>query len=610
MSISPNRLRRRLGGRLQDAEGFTLIEILVALVIFAVISMSLVPLLASGLKASYLTKLATEAKNLTVARLNAMRALPYHVAFQNGPFVDLLDEYYTNANTSGTTAIPATGGTGQYVASGTVPGQVGTGSYYQVSFGSPPEPSGFSQIVYAQFIVPDTETPTSTGDTVITPPSTYNSQATGTDSPPSLAVAVTVVTSYQAAGVTHSERAATQIADTGHNAPLVLAQAGGDAFTFSSTASDGTELSGNLTQVGVNGSLANESTASASVLGGQFSRVDPTGATSYPQTLGVDPPPAVSPPDPAGSPGAGAGASASACTWNYLGPTGYSNLTSTVANAQPRAPYDIESAGDSVTAVLNSDGQGGCSGTQFARNAFAFTNAVNTGDTTTPAMDIPAGEPMVSIPDASSIGDPLVTTSAQLDTPALSFSSTGQIVNPVTSGASISYNEPTLLFPGMPFVSASSLSCGSSCTVATENALVVVDLASVQVSCSSQSGASGAYSGTLYVWEQSSPTTAGAYVSYPLSWSTSASSPPTLPSLATTVGYTATGTPVPLSTYLSSWSAGTIIQQQSSTAGDHTIPGALAIDTQPTLSSDGSPISGSEIDMQIGRVSCVSEDNR
>lgn len=611
MSSFPSRLSRHLSVRAQDSDGFTLIEILVALLLFAIISMSLVPLLASGLKASYLTKLSTEAKNLTVARISAMRALPYHVAFQNGPFVDLLDEYYTNANTSGTTPIPDTGGTGQYVASGAIPGQAGAGSYYQVSFASPPEPAGFSQTVYTQFVVPDSETSTSTGDTVISPPSTYNSQATGTDSPPSLAVAVTVVTNFQAGGNAHSDRATTQIADTGHNAPLVIAQAGGDALTFSTGASDGTELSGNLTQVGVNGSLANESTASASVLGGQFSRIDPTGATSYPQTLGADPSPAVAPPDPAGTPGSGTGANASSCTWNYLGPTSYSNLTATVANAQPRAPYDIEAAGDSVNAILNSDGQGGCSGTQFARNAFAFTNAVNTGDTTTPAMDIPAGEPMVSIPDASSFGAPLVTTSAKLDTPALSFSSTGQVANPVTSAATVSYNEPIVLFPGMTsFVSAATVSCGTGCTLPTENGLIVVDLTSVQVSCSSQSSASGQYTGTLYVWEQSSPTSAGAYVSSPFNWSTSSTTAPTLPSLSTTVGYSGTGTPVPLSTYVSSWDAGTLIQQSGSSAGDQIIPGALAINTQPTLTSGGAPIAGSVIDMQIGRVSCVSQDNR
>lgn len=607
MSISPSRLRRVIGQRLQGAEGFTLVEILVALLLIALVSIALVPLLASGLKASRLTKLETEARNLTVARVDAMRALPYHVAYQNGPFVDLLDEYYTNASTT-SLSISATGGTGKYVQAGTIPGQSATSNYYQVSFGSPPEPSGFTQAVYSQFVAPNTETTSSTGDSVITPASTYNSQATGTDSPPSLVLAVTVVTSFQTAGHTHTNSAYTEITDTGHDSPLVVAQAGGEAVNISSVASDGTDLSGDLTEVGVNGSLANESTASASVLGGSFTRVDPTGAgTSDSSTTGVSPPPAVSPTTSsyAGTAGVGGSTGASTCTWNYLGPTSDSNVTSTVSSAQPRAPYDVESASDSVKVMLNSDGLGSCTS-----NSFSFSNVVNATDVTNTAMGLPANGAMVSIPDATPAGNPLVTASGKMDTPALAFSSSGQITNPVTTSASITYAEPVILFPGLGFVTASSVSCGTSCSVPTENGLVVVDLTSVQVSCSSQATATGQYSGTVYVWEQSSATATPGYVAYPFSYTSTSASLPSLPALSTPVGYTTSGSAVPLSTYISSWSAGSLVQEASGSDGDHTIPGALTVATQPTLVSAGSLLSSSAIDLQIGRVSCVSEDNR
>lgn len=621
MSTLPELLRRRLD-RSAAERGFTLLEVMVAVILLAIISLSLIPLLVSGLRASRLTKLETEAKNLTVARINSMRALPFHVAYQNGPFIDLLDEYYTNA-TASSTAIPATSGTGLYVPSGTVPGQTAATSYYQVTFGSPPEPAGFSQVVYSQFIIPNTQGSTgaitASGDQVMTPASSYNSQATGVDQPPTLTLAVTVVTSFTWNNKTHLNRAFTEITDTGNDSTLVQAESGANALNLSTVASDGSQISGVLGQLGITATLSNESTSAASVLGGQFTRVDPTGVNTYPSSTGVQLS-ADSPPDPA-TPSGPLSAPMTTCSWNFLGPTSDTDVSSTVANAQPRAPYDVESGSPAPTVGVSllSNDQSACADTLFKETAFAFTDAVNSGDETNAAMAIPSGAPMLAVPDATGTGSLIAGADGNVDTPALAFNSAGQILNPVTSEAAVSFTEPVDLFPSMPFISTSSVACpsgtGYSCTAATgiptDNALLVLDLTGAQVSCSSQgSGATGSYAGTLFVWEQPTQGTAGSYVSYPLGWSSSSGSTPTLPSLSTVVGYTSTGTAVPLSTYISSWSTSGLVQEQGPT-GDHTIPGAISLITAPTLqNSSGSLINDSAINLQVARLTCVSMDNR
>lgn len=605
-----DRLARRVPGRSTAEAGFTLIEVLVALTILAVISLSIVPLLVSGLKASQLARAATEAKNLSVARMAAMAALPYHVAYP--PFVDLLDEYYPNASTT-QQSIASTGGTGVYVPSGTIPGQSAPSAYYQVSFGSPPEPNGFSQVVYTQFL--DSNNSAGTLDTVLTPATGYVSQSNAL---PSLLVGVTVLTSFQAAGHTHSQTSYTEITDTGHDATLVLAQAGASAISVSSLASDGTELSGSLAVLGLNATLANVSGASASVLGGHFTRTDPTGVNSYPATTGVQV--NVAAPPTAGSTGPGTPVGASGCSWNFLGPTADDDVSATVANTQPDTPADLATnSGAQVSVSLTGDDQAACSGDPgFAGTDFAFTNAVNSTDTTNPALDIPAGYPMVSVADVANTNSTVVGATGDTDTPPLAFNSSGQITNPVTSQAAVSYGAPTELFPGMSFVTQSTLACpdGDSCTtgslIPTDDALAVLDLTQAQIACSaSGTPATGSYAGTLFLWEQPSPSSAGSYVAVPLNWTSSSSAaPPALPSLSTVVGYTATGVAVPLSTYLASWSTSGLVQGTSGAGGDHVIPGALSIGTQPTLESSGTPIAGTGIDLTLAKVSCVSQDNR
>lgn len=102
-------------------EGFTLVEVVVALLIFAVAAQSLAYSLISSAVASTRARSQTTVKNLAQQRIEAMRTLPFHVDAQNGPYVDLLDLYYhDDAGAADSLPDVVQGATvsGQYVATG------------------------------------------------------------------------------------------------------------------------------------------------------------------------------------------------------------------------------------------------------------------------------------------------------------------------------------------------------------------------------------------------------------------------------------------------------------------------------------------------------------
>ncbi|MQB01714.1 MAG: prepilin-type N-terminal cleavage/methylation domain-containing protein [Actinobacteria bacterium] len=76
-------------------DGFTLVETLAALLVFALMTMGLVPLLISSLQGADLSRSVTINKNAAVEAMERVRGLPYYVSFgaQNNK-VDVLDLYF------------------------------------------------------------------------------------------------------------------------------------------------------------------------------------------------------------------------------------------------------------------------------------------------------------------------------------------------------------------------------------------------------------------------------------------------------------------------------------------------------------------------------------
>lgn len=101
MSRSTSRCPRGSDG------GFTLVEVLAALTVFAIIATAVLPLIITSVRASTVAKMDTGARQLTQERIEKMRNLPFHTdqAANAGP--DLLDRYFpslvaaTSADTAG-----------------------------------------------------------------------------------------------------------------------------------------------------------------------------------------------------------------------------------------------------------------------------------------------------------------------------------------------------------------------------------------------------------------------------------------------------------------------------------------------------------------------------
>ena len=183
--------RRTLASR---DEGFTLVEVMVALVLLTVVMVAALPAFLGMLRSTVTSKKDAQSKNLTQERLEQMRDLRFHVDRQNGPFLDLLDIYYTNAPTAPAPTTVNAGGTaltGIFVNTGTPGAGEPVLPFYRTTTGALPGAADFSQVIDAQFLAPDgTAIPASRFQ------GNYDSQTVGKDQAPSIVLGITVITSW------------------------------------------------------------------------------------------------------------------------------------------------------------------------------------------------------------------------------------------------------------------------------------------------------------------------------------------------------------------------------------------------------------------------------
>ena len=248
-------LRRRRDGE----AGFTLVEIMVALTLVALAAAGSIPLFIIAAKASQTSRLNTQAKNLAQWRFESMRDLPFHVDRQNGPFVDLLDIYYTNLGTTSITRARANEVEVGHWVSGGASAPHPAGAFYQVSVSSVPGYPSFSQTIDTQFL-------TVTGATVASSAfAGYDSQSEGHDSPPSLLVGVTVTTTWSDHGSTHSYASYTRIADSRGLLSTLTSQGSGEFMQVSSAGPGGNALTVDVASAKASGSQSTGSVASADI---------------------------------------------------------------------------------------------------------------------------------------------------------------------------------------------------------------------------------------------------------------------------------------------------------------------------------------------------------
>lgn len=222
------KIRMKIRKLKNSDEGFSVIEVLAAFTVLAIVTLGTVPLFVTGLRGTLVAKLDTGAKNLSQERFEILRNLPFYIELTDQAEVptpadctppartdprtsgvvvctyrDLLDTYYrsTTAATSATT--------GGYVdASSTLrTADEPAGSFYR--FVVDPVPgfgTRYRQVVVTQFL--------DSNRNPITPNSDYNSQVVAKDFPRTRLLGVTVITSWTAGNLSKKFSAFTQITES------------------------------------------------------------------------------------------------------------------------------------------------------------------------------------------------------------------------------------------------------------------------------------------------------------------------------------------------------------------------------------------------------------
>ena len=561
MSTHPDLLLR---AKSRPDEGFSLVEILVALSVLAVIALAMLPLLLTSVKATVKVKLETQAKNLSQLRIERMRGLTFHVDRQNGPFLDLLDLYYTNANT--TTQTRTDGTTGNWVADAGGVGGAPVGPAYLVTVPALDGAAEFSQKVYTQFL--------RTTATRATVPTTYDSQTVGQDSPPAQLVSVTVLTSWSRGGTNGKLRTYTEIADESSSTAFITSQAQALALRVTSTSADQAQtLVGQAGQAKADGSLTTGSVAgvqgeaaSAELLGG--ARI--LGAVADASAPGSG-----ATANPVGTAGTSAAEGVqqlgtSGCGWVSFGKSRVTDATATTAAGYPVVPAnagsDVATLGSPRTLAGLITAGNGCGSRSFSwRNyveqpAYPAEFGVRSELPLVFVNDLGGGETLsTDAPSSPAVGSVSVASTGLLDVP-----------RSVTSRAVASTGVVRLL----P-------------TNERPTGLVTAELKSAQVTCHSGQPVSAAY--TLH-----------------LSWPgltedriftlTNATTLPAPSSILFVEG----GIPRNLGEYLS-WGLATSVKEGAN--------GIRSLGPVFTLSGKASAV-GRDFSLALGTLSCVADDNR
>ena len=568
--------------------GFTLVEVLVSLMLLSVVMVSVLPLIISTLRATSLTKVQTQAKNLGQERLEQVKDLRYHIDRQNGPFLDLLDLYYTNATVGApATSIAASGGTltGSYVPAGTGTNGEPVGPYFRVTTGPLPGADSYSQIIATQFLAPNGSVLAAAGFQ-----NAYDSQAVGNDRPPTLSVAVTVITSWTQSGVSKTFRTYTRITDGRPQAPVIQSQSRATAVEISSTAADGKTLNLKGAVVNLDGSQSSGSSVSGQVSGALASRTGDPAVTGWLARLPV-PITTTTTPQVAAQSGTG-------CSWYGFGLTdgtpGSGSALSSIGGGLPKAPANATDTTPStsvITTGVKANGGGGACGMLSYDNlesgGIARSDAVGT------AM---VGAPFVKVPDTSGSNFVVTSTGYVTSTPLTTVPQTTR------AGGSALMTQPVVLFPR-------STASGS------QAGLVTAQLVSSTLTCTSGSPTGtvlGRYTVVLRWWGDGPMDLLPRWHTATWVYDSGLGTPPVLTGDAWDPNNTDLGNGLRLSDVVQLGNAANSpnIVSTGATTGLRGFPnGVLTLSTASTLGNETLP-GYSAIQVTLGQLTCVADDHR
>lgn len=563
MSRAPEHLSReprREQARGFADDGFTLIEVMVALVLLSIVAAATGSVLIVSARASVSTRLETEAKNLAQERVEFLRQLQYHVDRQNGPYIDLLDRYYPNRVTAA--------GTGSgWVSAGTTrqPGEPATGAFYRTRLSEAQVAPGFTQVVTAQFLLAN-RAPLADASFP-----TYDSQVAGRDESPTPLLGITVITSWNDGTAAKSFRVFTQITPSGRADALLASQARGIALQVESTNVAGEALTAEAAVTTAEGHVSTGSTASVQASAARGTRTAAaavTGAEASALSPGGAQPDEVN---------ATAVTSGSPCGYAAYGRSRVDEVTSAVTNGVPLAPAAVgqtTTPSTRATSMLLGSPGGGC-------GAFHFDNDTAQAEA---RLRLVAGAPVVAVTGVTTGSTPIVRSTAWVN-------GTTDTANPrfVRAGSSAATTEPIELFytdysGGQPLVRiwlvSSAIECDSRTAGAVASYRVVIDY---RASSGSRS----------------------TIIDRTWSSSTSGSTDP-LAAMNLAAYVVDAGSGLTLADYIGSWSFATSISE-GATNGVAGLDAALRVTTTP-LRGSVEPLSS--VGIVVGRLSCAADDSR
>ena len=269
-----DRLRRRLAN---TDDGFGIVETLVSMLIFGIVAVATLPMLIGGLTAGRTAQLNLQGKALGQERLEQMRNLPFHVARQNGQYLDVLDIYFRDTQTTGALAPADRCSARAYDAA--------TKTYACTITALGTDYGSFRQVVRTQFL--DFQR------NVLTPPPGYTSQTAGMDSPVANLLGVTVTTSWTQGGRVRSFPVRSHIANAQADDSLIRVAMHSSALKVTSELAGGDLLQFEGGLVSSEGSLTTGSTASLSVAAARAAQA--SGASATGSTLSLNAPSAAAP---------------------------------------------------------------------------------------------------------------------------------------------------------------------------------------------------------------------------------------------------------------------------------------------------------------------------
>lgn len=582
MSLSRNRHA--------DEGGFTLVEVVVALGILAVVSTAVVAQVIVGLRAAATARDVSQAKGVAQARLEAMRNMPFFVGRSAGDYIDVLDTYYRHT-TAPVTAASCTSGAAlampQTSWSGYVPAATARCSY---------EPSGpmfrkvinpiaapglgtFAMVVDTQFLA------ATTPPTAVAPQAGYNSQVAGSDTPASNQIGVTVTVVYKTQSGFKSSSTYTQIGQRTPIDPLIQTSVNVGTVRVGSVYGLVTPATARLDVGVINlvGELSTGSKVSANATAGA------AGTSLGQSAIGASLNATAPADEPAQATTAGADGLFGDCSLACIGNSQVSGVSATSSDGLPLSGTPAAP----VTASIPS-------GTTL--RGFQFDNGA-----TGTRLRLLGTEPMVSLDTSASPATTLVSN--------CSFSASGTPAY-LTATGFLDATKDT----GSDYVRACGTAQGGTVkvlpTTFAPDGIVQVDLLRASVDCRvNTSGSNHAAATTIDYKARVRYWNGSGYSSVPLVDKANGSDPLAPIDLTQVIGPGG----LRLSDYISSWRSlapNDITAKATGNRSEALLPGVVSIDTQPTREGvsggtgtySADPTSG--LSVQIGALSCKAMDAR